>query len=36
MVVNDLEKVVFGIFEDHENAFRLQDDLDKMDDGFMA
>jgi len=32
MVVNDLEQVVFAIFEDHINAFVLEKDLNEMYD----
>lgn len=31
VVVNDLQKIVLAVFEDHENAFFLQDDLNKVD-----
>jgi hypothetical protein len=31
VVVNDLQEVMFTVFKNHENAFVLQDDLDKVD-----
>ena len=31
MVVDDLQQVMLGIFKDHENTLRLQDDLDQVD-----
>jgi hypothetical protein len=34
-MVDDLEQVVFGVFEDHEDAFAFENDLDKMDEGWM-
>ena len=35
MVVDDLEQVVFGVFENHEDAFAFEDDFDQMDEGWM-
>ena len=32
VVVDDLEEVVFGVLEDHEDALVLEDDLDQLDD----
>jgi hypothetical protein len=32
VVVDDLKQVVFGIFEDYEDALVFQDDLIGMDD----
>ena len=32
VVLDDLEKVMLGIFEDHEDALILEDDLDEIDD----
>jgi hypothetical protein len=31
MMVNDLEEVMLAVFEDHENTFFLQEDLNKVD-----
>jgi hypothetical protein len=36
VVVDDLEQIVLGIFEDHEDALAFKDDLDKMDDSGMG
>lgn len=30
MVMNDMEKVVLAVFEDHEYTFVLEDNLDQM------
>lgn len=32
VVVDDLEEVVFAVFEDHEDAFFFEDDLDEVDE----
>ncbi len=31
MVMDDLEEVMFGVLEDHEDAFGFQDDLHETD-----
>ena len=31
VVVDDLEEIVLGILEDHEDAFVFKDDLDETD-----
>lgn len=33
--MDDLEEIVLGVFEDHEDAFTFEDDLDKMDEGWV-
>ena len=35
MVVDDLEEIMLGVFEDHEYAFAFEDDFDKMDECWM-
>jgi hypothetical protein len=32
VVMNDLQEIVLGVLEDHENTFVFQDDLMKFDD----
>lgn len=34
--MDDLQQVVFGVFEDHEDAFRLEDDFYEVNEGWMA
>lgn len=36
VVMDDLEEIVFGIFEDHEDALVFEDDLNQFDDIGMA
>ena len=31
MVVNDLEEIMFSVFENHEDAFVLKNDFDQID-----
>ena len=31
VMVDDLQEVMFGVLEDHENAFVFQDDFNKLD-----
>ncbi len=32
VVMDDLQEVMLGVFEDHKDAFVFQDDLDKAND----
>ena len=34
-MVDDLEEIVLGVLEDHEDALALENDLDKMDECWM-
>lgn len=36
MVVNDLEEIMLGIFENHKDTFTFQYDFDESDDIYMT